>query len=216
MAADASIVVSEHEKALLASELPSARVAVVPLMREIPRTTFPEWQARQHLAFVGGFQHQPNIDAVTYFLDEIWPIVQARRPDLIFHVIGSHLPETLKVRQAPNVEWVGYVPEIEPWLDRIRLTVAPLRYGAGAKGKVVSSLLNGVPCVATSVAAEGMGLTIGQDIVSCHNPQDFAKAIIEVHDDPDMWNKLSRQGFETVSRAYSIEYAQRCVESVIN
>ena len=215
MAADASIVVSEHEQTLLASELPSARVAVVPLMREIPRTSFPDWQSRQHLAFVGGFQHQPNIDAVNYFLDEIWPVVQARRPELVFHVIGSHLPDTLKERHAPNVEWVGYVPEIEPWLDRLRLTVAPLRYGAGAKGKVVSSLLNGVPCVATAVAAEGMGLRIGQDIVSCHNPQEFAEAIIRVHDDADMWNSLSAQGFETISRTYSIEYAQKCLESVL-
>lgn len=215
MAADASIVVSEHEQTLLAGELPSARVAVVPLMREIPRTSFPDWQGRQHLAFVGGFQHQPNIDAVNYFLDEIWPVVQARRPELIFHVIGSHLPDTLKERHAPNVEWVGYVPEIEPWLDRLRLTVAPLRYGAGAKGKVVSSLLNGVPCVATAVAAEGMGLRIGQDIVSCHNPQEFAEAIIRVHDDADMWNSLSAQGFETISRTYSIEYAQNCLKSVI-
>ena len=215
MAADASIVVSEHEQTLLANELPSARVAVVPLMREIPRTSFPDWQGRQHLAFVGGFQHQPNIDAVNYFLDDIWPIVQARRPELVFHVIGSHLPDTLKERHAPNVEWVGYVPEIEPWLDRLRLTVAPLRYGAGAKGKVVSSLLNGVPCVATAVAAEGMGLRIGQDIVSCRNPQEFADAIIHVHDDAGMWNSLSMQGFETISRTYSIEYAQKCLKSVL-
>ena len=215
MSADASIVVSEHEQALLAGELPSARVAVVPLMREIPRTRFPDWESRQHLAFIGGFQHQPNIDAVNYFLDEIWPIVQARRPDLIFHVIGSHLPDTLQARPAPNVEWIGYVPEIEPWLDRIRLTVAPLRYGAGAKGKVVSSLLNGVPCVATSVAAEGMGLRIGQDIMSCHTPQEFAEAILKVHDDAGIWGRLSLQGFETVSRTYSIEYAQKCVESVL-
>lgn len=215
MQADASIVVSEHEQRLLAEELPSARVAVVPLMREISRTDFPAWQGRQHLAFIGGFQHQPNIDAVNYFLDEIWPIVQARRPELVFHVIGSHLPDTLKERHAPNVEWVGYVPAIEPWLDRIRLTIAPLRYGAGAKGKVVSSLLNGVPCVATSVAAEGMGLRIGQDILSCHNPQEFAEAIIKVHDDADMWSSLSLHGFETISQKYSIEYAQQSLANVL-
>lgn len=215
MAADVSIVVSEHEQALLASELPSARVAVVPLMREISRTSFPDWQNREHLAFVGGFQHQPNIDAVIYFLDEIWPIVQARRPELVFHVIGSHLPDVLKQRPASNVEWVGYVPEIEPWLDRIRLTVAPLRYGAGAKGKVVSSLLNGVPCVATAVAAEGMGLRIGQDIVSCNNPQEFADAIIKVHDDPALWSSLSTKGFENISRTYSIEYAQERLKAFL-
>ena len=214
-AADASIVVSEHEEKLLAAELPSAKVAVVPLMREIPRVDFPEWQSRANLAFIGGFQHQPNIDAVNYFLDDIWPIVLARRPELVFHVIGSHMPDAMKQRQAPNVEWVGHVPEIEPWLDRLRLTVAPLRYGAGAKGKVVSSLLNGVPCVATSVAAEGMGLRIGEDIVACQDPDEFATAIIAVHDDAETWNRVSRNGFETLSRTHSIEYAQDCVRSVL-
>lgn len=215
MAADASIVVSDHEQKLLADELPSARVVVVPLMRDIPRTTFPAWHDRQHLAFIGGFQHQPNVDAVNYFLDEIWPIVQARRPDLIFHVIGSHLTDELKARHEPNVEWIGYVPEIEPWLDRLRLTVAPLRYGAGAKGKVVSSLLNGVPCVATSVAAEGMGLRIGDDIVACPNPESFADAILQVHDDIEVWTRLSTNGFDAISRTYSIEYAQKCLEAVL-
>ncbi|MFO3795867.1 MAG: glycosyltransferase, partial [Anaerolineales bacterium] len=215
MAADASIVVSDHEQKLLADELPSAKVAVVPLMREIPRTTFPAWHNRQHLAFIGGFQHQPNIDAVNYFLDEIWPIVHARRPDLKFHVIGSHLTDELKARQEPNVEWVGYVPQIEPWLDKLRLTVAPLRYGAGAKGKVVSSLLNGVPCIATTVAAEGMGLRIGDDIVACPNPESFADAILRVHDDIGVWTNLSTNGFDAISRKYSIEYAQKRLETLL-
>ncbi|NEU14580.1 glycosyltransferase [Methylobacterium sp. BTF04] len=213
--ADASIVVSDYEQKLLADELPSARVAVVPLMREIVRSRFRGWDGRRNLAFIGGFQHQPNIDAVNYFLDDIWPIVRAQRPDLKFYVIGSHLPETLSTRSDTHVEWIGYVPEIEPWLDQLRLTVAPLRYGAGAKGKVVSSLLNGVPCVVTLVAAEGMGLRIGEDIVACPTPQEFADAIIKIHDDAETWSRLSEQGFTTISKTYSIEYAQNRVESIL-
>tara|TARA_R110000868_G_scaffold138843_4_gene353356 strand:+ start:11454 stop:14717 length:3264 start_codon:yes stop_codon:yes gene_type:complete len=215
LAADASIVVSEQEQKLLSEELPSARVVVVPLIREVLRTSFPDWHGRSNLAFIGGFQHQPNVDAVNYFLDEIWPLVRARRPGLVFHVIGSHLPSDLKERNDPDVEWVGYVPEIEPWLDKLRLTVAPLRYGAGAKGKVVSSLLNGVPCVATSIAVEGMGLQIGKDIVAYADPQEFADAIIRLHDDAEAWGHLSQHGFSTISHNYSIEYGQKCVEDII-
>ncbi len=214
-AADVSIVVSEHEQVRLAADLPTSRVVVVPLMREIGRTSFPDWEHRSNLAFVGGFQHQPNIDAVNYFLDDIWPRVLARRPELVFHVIGSHMPAAMTERNAPNVEWVGHVPELEPWLDGLRLTVAPLRYGAGAKGKVVSSLLNGVPCVATSIAAEGMGLRIGDDIVACDSSEDFADAIVRVHDDAEVWRRLSDHGFATLSRTHSIEYAQKCLESVL-
>jgi glycosyltransferase involved in cell wall biosynthesis len=214
-AADVCIVVSDQEQKLLADELPASKVVVIPLIREIPRSAFPAFAKRNGLAFVGGFQHQPNIDAVTFFLDEIWPLVLAQRPGLTFHVIGSHLPAALSDRSDPHVDWVGYVPELEPWLDRIRLTVAPLRYGAGAKGKVVSSLINGVPCVATAVAAEGMGLKIGEDILGCDNPRDFAHAVISIHDDPAMWARFADAGFAAVHETYSIDHGQKRMGEIL-
>lgn len=214
-AADVTIVVSSTEREILDELVPEADVRVVPLIREISERPLPPFEQRDGVVFVGGFQHQPNIDAVNYFLDEIWPKVLAIDPSIVFRVIGSHLPDSLRERTGRNVEWVGFVPQLEPLLDQARLTVAPLRFGAGAKGKVVSSLLNGVPCVATPIAAEGMGFADGDGILTAEDADDFARRIASVHDDADRWADLSRRGLEAVGCRYSLNHGIELVEQIL-
>ncbi|CAH0497201.1 hypothetical protein NVSP9465_02253 [Novosphingobium sp. CECT 9465] len=214
-AADVTIVVSHSEKAILEREAPGADVRVVPLIRDIPKRILPGFEARSGIAFIGGFQHAPNIDAVETFLDEVWPLLHKARPDMIFHVIGSHLPPELAERKDPNVEWVGYVPELEPHLDRVLATVAPLRFGAGAKGKVVSSLLNAVPCVASEIAFEGMGIPDGHGVIAARSPDEFASRIMALADDPELWAQTSKRGFEAVNAAYSIEKGIEIVAGIL-
>jgi len=127
----------------------------------------------------------PNIDAVTYFLDEVWPLVRAVMPDVEFRVIGADLPESLSTRSDPGVKFIGYVEDLEEYFAGIRLTVAPLRYGAGAKGKIVSSLAYGVPCVASSIASEGMGLKDGVDVLV--GDAGWSVPITALEDQDDGW-----------------------------
>lgn len=214
-AADVTIVVSESERDLLETLAPTADVRVIPLIREVRERSFPPFEDRDGIAFVGGFQHQPNIDAVTTFLDKIWPQILAAAPTMKFRVIGSHLPESLSQRLDRNVEWIGYVPELEPWLDKVRLTVAPLRFGAGAKGKVVSSLLNGVPVVASQIAAEGMGIAEGDGIVTADGPEDYAERVLTLHDDKGLWNQTSTRGFDAVRKASSLERGVELVGQIL-
>ena len=201
---------------LLDEILPSADVRVVPLIRDVRSRARPGFEARDGIAFVGGFQHQPNIDAVTHFLDEVWPMVLARLPNLTLYVIGSHMPLQLSSRLDSNVEWIGYVPELEPWLDRVLATVAPLRYGAGAKGKVVSSLINGVPCVASTIAAEGMNIAAGDGILIAENSRAFVDRIADITTDAGLWQSTSRQGFDTVARLYSLDRGVELIGQIVS
>jgi GT2 family glycosyltransferase/glycosyltransferase involved in cell wall biosynthesis len=198
-AADATLVVSRSELEILKAAVPSARVYLVPLVADLSggQHGFAE---RSGIGFIGGYQHLPNVDAVHYFLDEIWPTIYATLPEATFYVIGSHMPDELPARRDPGVVYVGYVPEIAPWLERLRLTVAPLRYGAGAKRKVVESLAFGVPCVASPVGAEGLGLTEGTHIQVARSVEEFAEKVIELHDNEQRWLALSSAGTEFVSK----------------
>jgi hypothetical protein len=93
--------------------------------------------------------------------------------------------------QPGDVRYLGHVPDVTPWFESLRLTVAPIRFGSGMKGKVISSLVAGVPCVITSMAAEGMGLSSGDGILIADEPNRLAELIARVHGDAAIWSTLS-------------------------
>ncbi len=188
--ADATIVVSAWERELLSGLAPEALVVEMPLARPLspPRAPF---EAREGVGFIGGFAHGPNRDALRWFLSEIWPLVLHRRPDCPLSIVGADLPPE-ELRGVPGrVRYLGHLPDIGPWFESLRLSVAPLRYGAGAKGKVASSLAAGVPCIGTAVAAEGMALRDGENILLAETPEDFAARLLDTYEDPEMWAHLS-------------------------
>lgn len=202
---DATIVVSSSEKELLDELCPQANSVVIPLIREFGMQGERTFAERKGLAFVGGYDHQPNVDAVEYFLEDIWPLVHERRPDIIFYVIGSKMPDEWSKRKIPGVTFTGFVEDLDAELASLRLTVAPLRYGAGAKGKLVSSLAAGVPAVITSIAAEGMGLVDGGTVLVADEAERFAEAIIRLHEDEALWGMMSAEGAAFIRKHYSIE-----------
>ena len=212
--ADISIVVSKTEASLLNKLCPSSKIKVIPLIRSFSQRLRPAFAARGGVAFIGGFNHAPNLDAVTNFLETIWPKILKMVPTMKLYVIGSNLPKSLQSNNTPNVEWVGYVPSLETRLDKLRLTIAPLRFGAGAKGKIVSSLSNGVPCVASEIAAEGMDIAEGFGITVAENASDFAEKVIRLHNDETWWNEMSERGFNATQQTYSIDNGIKLVEQI--
>jgi hypothetical protein len=196
--ADATLVVSRVERDLLTAAVPDANVVVLPLAREVrpPRAPF---DSRSGVGFIGGFAHAPNVDAVRFFLTEVWPEVLRRRPGCEFSIVGEGLPPDL-LEQAPGgVRYLGPLSDTGPWFESLRVSVAPLRYGAGLKGKVVSSLASGVPCVGTSIATEGMELRPGDGVVVAETPAELTDGILRVHDDPKFWSELSSGGVAFVA-----------------
>jgi len=213
--ADVSVVVSPVEQELLAREAPGAQVEVLSNVHEVfgRRRGFAE---RADLMFIGGFQHPPNIDAAEWFVREIWPLVRADLPEARFHLIGSKAPEAVRVLgEVEGVVFHGFVEDIEPFLDGCRLSVAPLRYGAGVKGKVNMSMSYGQPVVGTTVATEGMYVHADEDVLVADDPAGFAERVLRAYLDEAVWTKLSDNGLANVERHFSFEAAQLALQRVI-
>jgi len=212
---DVTLVVSPVEKELLARETPGARVEVLSNVHEIygRRRGFAE---RDGIWFVGGYQHPPNVDAAIWFAREILPQVRAELPEVVFHLVGSRAPAEVKaLGDIPGIEFHGFVTDIEPFLDGCRLAVAPLRYGAGVKGKVNMSMSYGQPVVATPIATEGMFAESGRDVLVAESPQDFANAVVRAYRDEALWLQLSENGLTNVARYFSFESARSAVRQLL-
>ena len=204
--ADATIVVSSFEEELIRKELPAAQVHVIPLVREIPeQLDVPGFSERTDIVFVGTYQHPPNRDAVLYFAKEVWPLVQRSLPDARFLIVGSAVTPEIAALAGNGIQVLGYVPDLEPLLHRCRVSVAPLRYGAGIKGKVGTALQAGLPTVATTVAVEGTPIMPGQEVIVADHAAEFAAAVVQLYGDEVLWRRLSRAGFDFVRREYSFE-----------
>jgi O-antigen biosynthesis protein len=214
-ASDVTVVVSPVEQALLAKELPDARVDVLSNIHEIAgrRREFGE---RKGIFFVGGFQHVPNVDAVMWFVSAVWGQIRASLPDLQFHIVGSKMPaEVRELAQVPGVVIEGFVESIDPFLDGCRMAVAPLRYGAGVKGKVNSSMAHGQPVVMTSVAAEGMFLEHGVHGLIADSPTDFAEQVIRLYQDEALWLQISDAGLQNVEENFSMQAARDALRKLL-
>ncbi|HVY00475.1 MAG TPA: glycosyltransferase [Pseudorhodoplanes sp.] len=214
--ADMTIVVSPHEMELLAKFVPAAQVRVVPIMRPppaVPRVPFDE---RRDVVFIGGFRHPPNIDAVLWFVNRIWPRLAANGFPGKFVIAGSDMPPEIASIARPGIEARGFVPDIAPLFQESRISVAPLRYGAGIKGKIVSSLSYGVPVVATSIAAEGMGLRHDFDALISDDPSEFARLVAAAYIDPALWNRLSEQSINTFATRFSSDIGRGRIQIAVD
>ncbi len=199
---DYSIVTSTYEVDLIGREAPESAVQLLRWITEIAEPK-PERQGRDAIAFLGGYQHTPNVDAIDYFMEEVFPAIVKTTPDVKFLICGSAMPDRFKDYAGPNVEVIGFVPDLAALFRRCLATVAPLRYGAGFKGKVATSLSYGVPCIGSGIALEGMGFDDGEGIVAAEKPEDYAKAIGQLYADKKRWKELSSNGLKAIERLYS-------------
>ncbi|MBN8923476.1 MAG: hypothetical protein BGP10_05695 [Rhodanobacter sp. 68-29] len=206
-ASDVTFVVSPIEQTLIAAEVPGARVELLSNVHELFGRTL-GFDEREDLVFVGGFAHPPNIDAVNWLVQDIYPRIRQQRPDIQLHLIGD-IPEDERTKLAGvGIHIHGRVDELSPWMQRCRVALAPLRYGAGVKGKVNMAMSHGLPVVATSLAAEGMSLVDGENVLLADDSGNFASAILRLYDDPRLWLKLSDGALENVREHFSFEKAK--------
>ncbi|MFZ7096534.1 glycosyltransferase [Luteimonas dalianensis] len=211
---DVTLVVSPAERELLARDAPQVRVEVISNLHQVAGAGRP-FEQRRDLVFVGGFRHPPNVDAVRWFVESVFARVRAALPDVRFHCIGGDLvPEIEALREHPGVLVHGYVPDITPYMDGCRIAIAPLRYGAGVKGKINLSMAHGQPVVATATAVEGMHLRHGHDVLVADDADGFADAVIRLYGDATLWMELSIHGHENIRRHFSPDAARATVREV--
>ncbi|MGO1540832.1 MAG: glycosyltransferase [Luteimonas sp.] len=210
--ADVAWVVSPAEATLLRQELPQARVEILPNLHEVEPEPAP-FQARTGLLFVGGAGHPPNVDAARWLLEDIWPRVREQLPDCTLHIVGEGMPAALAdATPAPaGVILHGHVPDLAPLLAGTRVGLAPLRFGAGVKGKINLCMAAGMPVVATTCAAEGMHLRDRHDILVADEAPDFAGAIVALYDDQALWTRLAQGSLDNVRRHFSFDAARATI-----
>ena len=154
----------------------------------------PGYDSRSGLLFVGGFDHAPNGDAVEYMVTEIMPILIEEIPDIHLTVVGSNPPDSIRAMANEHVTIAGWVADLDPIYAATRVVVAPLRYGAGVKGKVGQALAMGVPMVTTSIGNDGMMLEAGRDIMVADETPTFADCVRALYLDPAVWHAFSTAG----------------------
>jgi GT2 family glycosyltransferase/glycosyltransferase involved in cell wall biosynthesis len=205
---DETWVVSSSERRLLNERWPHKSIQVVSNIVDVPGSKTP-FSLRRDWLFIGGFQHTPNVDAVLFFVQEIYPLVSEQLTDAKFYIIGDKAPPEIMGLANENIVVAGLQSDASPFFDSVRLSVAPLRFGAGVKGKINQSMAFGVPVVATSVAIEGTGLRDREEIVIANEPEDFARALIELYESEELWNRVSANGISKTRALYSPEAARQ-------
>ena len=213
--ADETWVTSSVEKKLLQERWPEESIQLVSNIVDVPGSRTP-FELRRDFLFIGGFQHTPNTDAVLFFLKEIYPTVKERLRDAKFYIIGDKAPPEVVALAGENVVITGLQRDVSQFFERVRLSIAPLRFGAGVKGKINQSMAWGVPVVATSVAVEGMELTSGEDVLVADEPEEFARALLTLYESPELWNRLSQNGIEKTRSLYSVQVARERLERLFN
>ena len=203
-AADAVITHSTVEAALLRRHVPAERVHVVP-WTVASRTTAVPFVDRRALAFIGGYRHRPNVDAARFLIESVMPAVAKVGPAISCLLVGSGMPDSLRALAASRsgFQAVGQVPDLASVFDRVRLTVVPLAYGAGVKGKVLDSLAAGVPCVCTPAAAEGLDLPEPLAELIAETPTGLARSIMALHEDEGLNQACAAAGLAYVMERLS-------------
>ncbi len=212
--ADRLWVVTEEDKRAVAQEISNVPIDIRPVVHELPQVKG-SYDAREGILFVGNFNHRPNIDAIEFFVKDVFPEVLKSIPEVCLYVIGNDPQNVTTSMACKNIVAAGYVKDLSEYYNKCRVTIAPLRYGAGLKGKIVESLSYGVPVVTTSVGVEGTGLQDGEDVMVADDPAEMAKRIVDVYSDKKSWERLSGNGRKQVESKWSFDAGKKRLEDIL-
>ena len=227
---DLSLVISEYEYQLLQQhyQVPSEILLHCPFMLDLNSQVHPnlEFEQRQHFISIGNFRHEPNWDAVLWLKQTIWPLIRKQLPKAEMHIYGAYPPP--KATQLHNVQQgfllKGWASDAEQVMTQARVCLAPLRFGAGLKGKLVEAMLCGTPSVTTSIGSEGMGLATslvaindnsnnetlnwpGRMVEFSVDKQDavaelIAQQAITLYTDKNLWQQSQQLGYQWLSHHF--------------
>ena len=203
---DAVLCYNATEHAVITSHILDAdKLHITPWVLE-PKPQGPSMESREGIAFLGGYNHMPNIEAVEYIAKKVMPILAKKRPDITLYVYGSNMPDDFIELAADNVKMVGFAESLDSVFMEHKVFVAPLLSGAGIKGKVLEAMAYGTPTVLTDVAAEGTGLTHAISTLIASNPEEWVDAIIKLYDDKSLWQQFADNGLTLAREKFSYEH----------
>jgi GT2 family glycosyltransferase/2-polyprenyl-3-methyl-5-hydroxy-6-metoxy-1,4-benzoquinol methylase len=197
---------SQVEVEEIKKQFPDYNVKAIPayIFDEPLEKAVHDFSNRKNLLFVGGFGHRPNVDAVLWFVNEIFPIILKDLPDIRFYVVGSNPPDEIKNLHSENVIVTGFVSdqELSKYYHQCKIAVVPLRYGAGVKGKVVEALYHQIPIVTTSIGSEGLE-GIGDYLIEVDDARQFAQKVISLYNDISKLNDYSKKSIDYIMKYFS-------------
>jgi glycosyltransferase involved in cell wall biosynthesis len=172
-------------------------------------------EKRAGLLFIGHYLHTPNEDAVCHFVRDVYPLIERHIPGIEFTMLGSSITDKVRALRTKTIHAVGYVTDPEPYFAKARVFVAPLRYGAGMKGKIGQALSFGLPIVTTSIGAEGMNLVNECHVLVADDPEAFAAAVVRLYTDKVLWERISAAGRDHVLNNFSELAAKSAIASLL-
>jgi hypothetical protein len=191
--ADKIIVISDLEAKTLKNYYndESKIITIGNIHQYIKNENAPSFRDRKDLLFIGGFDHKPNVDAIEYLHDEIMPLLWKYQPEISISIIGSNPPESILKLNSDKFKIVGYVKEVAPYFLSSRIFVAPLRYGAGIKGKIGQSIEFGLPLITTSIGAEGFDFGENTKYIVGNTSQEIVDNILLLYQNQEIWYNIS-------------------------
>lgn len=207
---DLSLIISEVEMEILKNDfkIDESLLLYLPFMlepiSENKKSLLPDFEYRNHFITIGNFFHEPNYNAVLYLKDTIWPIIRKQFPKAELHIFGAYA--TQKINQLHNEKQgfliKGFAKNVNDVMQNARVCLAPLRFGAGLKGKLVDAMQNGTPCVMTSIASEGMFGDMDASGFIDDDPELFAKKAIELYENKNLWKQIQSKGYEVINKRF--------------
>jgi len=200
----AHTVCSEREREALLARVPEARIEVVG--NGVDCDFFGQAPAqpggRRDVLFMGRMDYHANIDAALYFVRNIWPLVRERRPELRLVIVGAQPPKQIVALREQGITVTGTVDDVRPFYHSALLSVVPLRVGGGTRLKVLEAMAAGTPVVSTTLGAEGLATTPGQDILIADAPQGIAETITSLQAESPLWRQLAANGRRLARQKY--------------
>lgn len=208
------ITVTPEDTDILLRDLPGINTFIIPCIHKIhasdsEKTDYPS------LVFVGVFSHEPNVDAVLYFYHEIWPQIIKNHPDTHWFIVGGNPPPEIQSLACNNIEVTGYVPETLPYLKKSWISIAPLRFGAGMKGKVGEAMAAGIPVVTTDFGAQGFDITNGKQLLMTSSAAEFSEQINNLILDGEKRKYIGDQGLLFIEAHFSTQTVSVILEKFI-
>lgn len=201
---DGCVVTSEREAPLVRTHAPATPIAVVPNGVDIDVFAPSDEPVEPNtVVFNGTLDYRPNLDAVGYLIDEVWPLVLDRCPDARLTIVGYATPDHIRSLQRPGVVFTGQVPDVKPYLRRAAVVTVPVRMGGGTRLKVVEGLSLRKAIVSTSLGCEGIAVRDGEHLLIADDAQSFASSVTELFARPDRREALGRAGRGLAEREYS-------------
>jgi len=199
---DLSLIISSVEMELLSRQfhIPENVLFYLPLfVDEIPQSIH-SFEERKHFITVGNFQHAPNADSVIYLKESLWPEIRKSIPEAQLHCYGAYVPKNISSLHDEKNGFLiqGWLEDLDAAMKQARVCLAPLRFGAGIKGKIMDATCNGTPVVTTNIGAEGMsGLAI-----TASTEDDFIQNSLEVYLNKNSWGRQQQQAFHVLEHHF--------------